>query len=192
MQKRKIIIITVLFIVLVGCSKKEENPIHYGVEAKTISFDNLEEMEEQCDIIIKGIRKEKEEIILNKQNSNVVSCYTLSELEITNIINDDSNILKNGDLITILENEAYDEEENIVYHIAGYEMMKTGEEYLLFLNKNIMPDGQIYYVSVGVNFGTIPLNTSLERTTYKTRNGQEVGNTEYFIPIWEEAMKKYK
>lgn len=58
---------------------------------------------------------------------------------------------------TILENEAYNEAENVVYHVAGYNKMVVGDEYLLFLRECQRSDGETYYVSAGVNYGTISL-----------------------------------
>lgn len=116
----------------------------------------------------------------------MVSGYTLSGFEITEIFKDTTNSLENGDVITILENEVYSEEENIVYHIDGYTMMETGKEYLLFLRKASL-NKQDYYVSSGINFGTVSLEDNNHKA-YRSINGTTMDFSVY-EPVWEEARK---
>lgn len=189
MYKKIIVLLIIsLLICLVGCTNKEK---HYGIDAKTIGFETLEDMEKFSDVIIKGVR-ENEEVPMVKTNEGVmVSGYTLSQLRITEIYKDNMNELCVDDVVTILENEVYNKEENIVYHIAGYNMMEVGSEYILFLKKNILPDGKVYYVSAGVNYGTVSLENDNRMTQWDNRRGDSVIDFTRVEPIWKAAIEKY-
>ncbi len=172
---------------LSACAK---NPEHYGVEAKTVYFATLEEMDEYATVIVKATRLEGEKAVLAKQDGYITSGYSYSTVKITEIYKDISGQLQAGDEITLLENEVYDEEENIVYHIAGYNMMVPEEEYLLFLTKNTA-NGSDYYVSAGVNYGTVSLGEDGRTIQRKDSRGNAVSEFSAYTEIWEAAKEKY-
>lgn len=175
------------FLSLCCCGKTE--PKHYYMDAKTPSYDSLEQMEEYSDLIVRGIRLDKEENKIQKENGLVISAYCFSELEITDIYKKKDETLQNGAVITILENEAYDDDTDIIYHVAGYNKMVTGDEYLLFLHEAEYK-GKTYYVAAGVNFGTVSLQDDKRAIPYTV----ETGNVEDFSAyekIWQAAKEKY-
>ena len=198
---KKILLVTALIIslLLVSCSaskeeKKEtdtpDSPSHLGVEAKTDGFETLEEMEENCDIIIKGIRENTENIVVEKEGQSILSAYTFSSVRIAEIYKDESSSIKKGESITVLENEAYDSETNIIYHIAGYNMMVEKNEYLLFLRRCEL-EGKVYYVASGVNFGTVSLQDDGRTKEYNTSAGYPAMECEAYKTIWNLAKEKY-
>lgn len=176
---------------LCACSKQTDDdakqPEHVAVEAKLVSFESLEEMEEYCDVIIRGVRLAEEESRVNMANGTIIGGYTLSQLKVTQVIRDEEGLLENIEEITILENEFVDTTTNKIYHVGGYNMMVEGKEYLLFLRKSDMG----YYVSAGVNFGTISLENDGRQESRMTRNGEAVSDFSYFKPIWDAAKEKY-
>ena len=189
---KKILLVTALIIslLLVSCSaskeeKKEtdtpDSPSHLGVEAKTDGFETLEEMEENCDIIIKGIRENTENIVVEKEGQSILSAYTFSSVRIAEIYKDESSSIKKGESVTVLENEAYDSETNIIYHIAGY---------LLFL-RGCELEGKVYYVASGVNFGTVSLQDDGRTKEYNTSSGYPAMEYEAYKTIWNLAKEKY-
>lgn len=186
-KKISILVIASAMLCLAACGKEPE---HYAIEAKTVSFDSFEEMEESSDVIVKGIRQSGEEAVLTTVNGDMASGYTLSEFEITDVFKDTSGTLESGNIITILENEVYNEAENEVYHIDGYNMMVEGKEYLLFLKKSTL-DGSEYYVSRGVNCGTVSLQEDGRTVQRLTREGKEGTDFSYYEPFWEAAKEKY-
>lgn len=173
-----------------GNDNKTADVKHYGVEAKCVSFENLEEMETYSDLIVKGVRLEGEEAIITTVDGNIVSGYSFSQFQISEIYQDSSNTYQIGDTITILENEVYDEANNVVYHIAGYNMMEEGEEYLLFL-QHAQTDGKGYFVASGVNYGTISLTVDDRQRAYTTETGMEVVDYNIYQEIWSDALDKY-
>lgn len=187
-MKRKLMFLGCMVTIICFCACGKE-PEHYMLEAKVMEITSLEEMEDTSEVIVKGIRKEGEKPVIKEENGNMVSGYTFSDFEITEIYKDTTNELAEGNVITILENEVYSEEENVVYHIAGYNMMEDGKEYLLFLNKASLNKSD-YYVSVGVNYGTVSLEKDNRMVQRKTRNGEEADFSHY-EPIWEAAKEKY-
>ena len=124
--------------------------------------------------------------LLKASAPSVLLCSWIKE-----IFKDTSNELKIGDTIRILENEIFYEEENAIYHIAGYNMMEEGKEYLLFLTDHIYEDNNPYYVAAGVNYGTVSLEEDNRTTVYLTRNGNQVNDFSEMQPIWDEALHKY-
>lgn len=191
MKIKRCLIIVVCFVLLLGLSACSQDPEHIDVDAKCISFASLEEMENYCDTIIKGVRLNDEESVIKKSDGQVVSTYTLSQFQISEVYKDASGELKAGDIITVLENEAYDKEDNIIYHVAGYNMMVSDEPYLLFVREHTMSDGLRYYVSAGINAGTVSLSNDGRTTSYSTRTGSVISVLDQYTNLWQEAIAKY-
>lgn len=202
MNNKKLIKFTMaltIILSLAACSKDDSEKtkttsdeiIHYGVDAKTDYYESLDDVEADATLIVRGVRLEKEEAVIEKSGDAVLSAYTFSEFEITNIYINSGTQISEGDVITILENEVYDKDANVVYHIAGYNMMVEGNEYILFLKENKL-EGKIYYVSIGVNYGTVSLEDDDRTTVYNTRDGSAPVSFKAYENIWENARKKYK
>jgi hypothetical protein len=177
---------------LSGCGRSGIK--HVNIDAKTLSFETLTEMEDFSDLIIEGIRMEQETPDITYENGIRISGYTFSQTEISEIYKGAESMLNAGDNITILENEYYIPEENTTYHVAGYNMMQNGRKYLLFLKGNIHPDGFVYYVAAGVNYGTVALNedgdSAIQSSLFSDTDSQDE-SLSYVRPIHEAAMQKY-
>lgn len=176
-------------LVLIAAPSKE--PKHYSISAKTISFSSLEEMEEYADVILKVTRTGQEKPIVKHNQGAVYSGYTFSTVKIEAVYKDVAGSLKTGQELRILENEFFDENENIIYHVASYHMMEEGKEYLLFLNQHMYSDGKTYYVAAGVNFGTVSIQNDNRTAIYATRDGRIEDSFEEIKPIWKAALAKY-
>lgn len=188
---RLVLSIVMVLYVLVACGASAQNEVkHYTVEAKGVWFDTLEEMENYSELIVRVKRLDQEEAMITTVNGRMVSGFTFSQVEIKEIYQDTAERYSIGDTITILENEVYDEKENIVYHIGGYNMMEVGKEYLLFLDYSIT-NGMEYYVASGVELGTISLESDNRQRTYANQLGEEIGDYSVFQDMWEEALEKY-
>ncbi|MBQ8519122.1 MAG: hypothetical protein IJ455_05945 [Agathobacter sp.] len=186
-----LIISSIIMFSIVACGQtKKAEATHYGVEAKGLYFEELEEMEGYSDLIIRGERLEEEEAVITLVNGSIASGYTFSKVKILEIYQDDSGEYNVGDEITILENEVYDETNNVVYHIGGYNMMVAGDEYLLFLYPANIEDFE-YFVASGVECGTISLKEDGRQTAYTTRNGNQVIDYSAFQDLWNDAIEKY-
>lgn len=170
---------------------KSKEPEHYSVSAKAISFSSLEEMEEYADVILKVTRTNKEESVVKHSQGAVYSGYTFSTVKVETVFKNAAGTLEPGQEIRILENEFFDESENIIYHVAGYNMMEEGKEYLLFLNQHTYSDGTTYYVAAGVNFGTVSIQNDSRTAVYPTRDGRTEDFFEEIKPIWTAALAKY-
>ncbi|WP_029452636.1 hypothetical protein [Clostridium algidicarnis] len=123
------------------------------LDAKIDEFPDLNSVEDNTDIIVVGkkINQEEPTIIYNQEGRIDIS-YTLSNFLIEKVIS--GNSFTSGTEIIILENTAYNKKENLTYNIAGYELMKTNNDYLLFLKKS---ETDPYYLITGVNYGKVPL-----------------------------------
>lgn len=183
-----VIILVLALLVSAGCTQQPE---HVGIDAKTPAFETLEEMEDACPIIAEVTRLEGgEPIITRTPTGYAASCYTFSQVEITQIHKDSTGTLAVGDIITILENEAFDEENNIVYHTAGYNMMVEGKDYLLFLSQHTL-SGRTYHVAAGINWGTVSLDNDGRLTSHRSADNTSISDFSSFTEIWQAARDKY-
>ena len=164
-----------------------ETVIHREVEAKTESYESLAEMEKDADVILRAVRLDQEEPVWNGSSG-----YTLSQVKISKIYEDKTGSLSLDDVIKVMENEVYDAASNTVFHVAGYNMMVYGDEYLLFLKKDKLPDGTEYYVACGVNYGTISTTTDGREISPKYPNGVDMLDISIYKDIWKDALNKYR
>lgn len=183
----------ILFILGACGAKMEqtEEAIHYGVDAKIKGFDTLNEMEEFADAIVRVTRKEGETPVVQYSEDIAQSGFSFSEVEVEEIYVDKTGEIQVGECIRMLENEYYSEKENIIYHVAGYNMMEAGKEYLLFINKAEYTDKSIYYVASGVVFGTISLESDNRAVARRNIDNEVVMNLKVAEPLWEAAIEKY-
>ena len=164
-----------------------ETVIHREVEAKTERYESLAEMEKDADVILRAVRLDQEEPVWNGSSG-----YTLSQVKISKIYEDKTGSLSLDDVIKVMENEVYDAASNTVFHVAGYNMMVFGDEYLLFLKKDKLPDGTEYYVACGVNYGTISTTTDGREISPKYPNGVDMLDISIYKDIWKDALNKYR
>ncbi len=164
-----------------------EPSIHRDIEAKTESYESLAEMEKDADVILRAVRLDQEEPVWNGSSG-----YTLSQVKISKIYEDKTGSLPLDDVIKVMENEVYDAASNTVFHVAGYNMMVVGDEYLLFLKKDKLPDGTEYYVACGVNYGTISTTTDGREISPKYPNGVDMLDISIYKDIWKDALNKYR
>ncbi|MGM0125630.1 hypothetical protein IGI37_003029 [Enterococcus sp. AZ194] len=121
--------------------------------------------------------------IKNGAEGRIDIAYTLSKFRVKKVISGES--LKDEDTFTMLENEAYDQEKKITYHIAGYNLIEADKNYLLILRHS---ETDPYYIVSGVNYGKV----SLEETETDYPKGLKDANTDYSKEILFEYAKQEK
>lgn len=169
-----------------------EDAEHKNIDSKAVSYESFSEMEKDADVILRVKRLDSERTVIDKDGSSFRSGYTLSRVWISRIYKDNSFGLAEEQAVTILENEVYDADENIIYHIAGYNMMTPGEEYLLFLKKGALQNNENCFVSCGVNYGTIALTENEREIRLAYLESAENADISVLKDIWDEALKKYQ
>ncbi|WP_122646989.1 hypothetical protein [Enterococcus mediterraneensis] len=163
---------------------------------KTEGFNDLKEVENAADeIVIAEKTYENASTVLYTKyggEERIAIAYTLSDFKVDKVIHGDH--LKTGETFTILENEAYNKKQKVTYHIAGYNMMRQGTKYLLFLEQS---ETDPYYLVVGVNFGKVDLERS-ETDPPKGLQESTKGSAQVILEaheqhekIRESAKKKY-
>lgn len=161
---------------------------HGEFDSKAVSYASLAEMEEDAELIVRAVRLEKEKPVIQRIGGRVASGYTESEVRITKIYKDSTGELTEGATLTILENEVYDADTDMKYHVAGYNMMVPGEEYILFLKRSY---GDVF-CSCGVNYGTVSTAADGRDVSAKNPNGVELTDMNLYRKIWTEAGNKYR
>ena len=182
------IIISTAF-VLIGCSSSRPST-NVNYDAKIAGVSGLADMEKRSDLIVTVERLGEDEPVIKRSDGYIVSFYTLSQVRIDDIFSDSTGKMEKGNIIRVLENEAYDEESCKSLHAGGYCMMEEGKRYLLFLGK--APQDMDYYYSVGVNYGTISLEDDGRDERVISEDGTKYKDlTEDIKDIWGEAKNKY-
>ncbi|MCQ2536914.1 MAG: hypothetical protein MJ124_00800 [Lachnospiraceae bacterium] len=197
MKKYIIMIMCVILTMFTGCGKTNnigklnvDTIIRRDVEAKIVAYDNLSDMEKSSDAIIKVIKSDKECPVISRYGKEFVSGFTFSYVIVKEIYKDNTESIINGDVIRILENEVYDEQFETVYHIAGYEKMVEGCEYILLVEKNTYTDGDTYYTPLGVHYGVVSLEDD-GRYVDVTQKHSSRFNMALFEAIWDEIRQRY-
>ncbi|PET68744.1 hypothetical protein CN514_09660 [Bacillus sp. AFS001701] len=153
---------------------------------KTDSFESLSELENASPIIVRGkkIGKLQTQVRKSTVDPSLVSGWTESEFLIKEVIKNDSSNerVKVNKKITV--GEMAFEYEGAIHTVNGYQEMKNGEDYLLFL-----VDQEGIFATRGVSYGKIPLNnTNLE--IYSDGVTEDSHQPE-LAPIFKEAREKY-
>lgn len=150
---------------------------HLILDASIDEYSSLCDVEEESEIIVVAEKVfEEDPTIVRNTQGRIDTAFTLSDFEVKKVVN--GKLLSTGETFTILENEAFDEEKGLKYHILGYEKMITGSHYLLFLCRS---ETAPYYLVAGVNYGKIPL----EKVTSDVNLSLHSANTEYATEVLE-------
>lgn len=174
MKKILLPIILTLSIALVACNNTTIK--HNNFDAKMPYYETLSELEESAEQIIRVKKTDVETPVIKRSEGHLISAWTFSDVEIIDVYKDISDSLKVGDTVSILENEAYDKETNTVEHVNGYIKMVPGYEYLLFLRASEYDNGDKYYVSLGLNLGTVSLQNDGREELINTISGESINN----------------
>ena len=179
-------------------TQTKDNPTnaskHEDIEAKVVSFESFEEMDNNSGIVVKVIKEDstKDHILIDRHNGKPVFGCTLSKVKVLDVYKDESKEILPGQEITIYENEYYDEESDITYHVESYQAIKVGEERLLFFKeKNIMQDKTEYYTPQGIYYGSISLSADRSAAVLKRHGDEEYTPSQDVVEIWETAKAKY-
>ena len=138
----------------------------FGKTDEINSVEQLEQLSEEI-IIAKKISQAAPTVIYGVED-RIEIAYTLSEFKVEKIIK--SNALIENQVFTILENEAYDEKVGYHYHINGYQLMTTDQDYLLFLRQSTSDP---YYLIIGNNEGKVNLDNPTTDSPKEIINNQE-------------------
>lgn len=154
------------------------------VSAKTDGYDTLEEMEAASECIVRVKKESEGESTVQMDGELITYGCTISDVKIQEVFyNTLGEEIQKDKVIKIWENEF--QQGNTIYHIAGYEKMKVGEEYILFLRKSTSHD---CFLSLGVVFGKVPVQE--EQISTFARNHQEEMNP-IVKTIAVQAREKY-
>lgn len=170
----------------------EEAPTDMSVEAKVDEYYSLESIENSVEIIVKAEKvSEEEPVIWRDGQGNVYFVGMIGNVKISNIYKDESNQdIKIGSTIPIFENEAYDAEKNVIYHVADYKKMSIGKEYMLFLDYS---EDDNWYVPCSAIWGKYPLDSTEAILYSSTERSAEASSANSLVDqIGHEVIEKYE
>ncbi|MHA7098891.1 hypothetical protein [Priestia aryabhattai] len=161
-------------------------------EGKTDAFQNLEQLENESVIIVRGekINEEKTYVSRSEIDGAVNAGYTNSNFKINKVIKNEENDNKiiDGSTIPVFESAFYDEETDATYRINGYENMKEAKQYLLFL----LPEQDGMYATRAVTYGKVPLDTDDLEIQTDSIGEEDQSQIQTLEDIFKEARQKYK
>ncbi len=153
------------------------------VLAKTDNFETLEELENASECIVRVKKLAEDDSIVERRDGRIAYGYTMSDVKIQEVFyNTLGNEIQKDQIIKIWENEFQDGD--IVYHIAGYEKMEIGKEYILFLRKSTSHD---CFLTRGIRFGKVSVHE--ESISTFARNNQSY--RDLVDSIAAQARQKY-
>lgn len=170
----------------------KEAPTDMSVEAKIDEYQSLESIENSVEIIVKAEKvSEEEPIIWRGSNDEPYFVGMIGNVKIINIYKDGSNQdITAGSIIPIFENEAYDAEKNVIYHVAGYKKMSIGKEYMLFLDYS---ESDNWYVPCSAIWGKYPLDSTEVILYNSNERAAETSTANILVTqIGCEVMEKYE
>lgn len=166
-MRKKIRVFLILFVVLIigGClpenkantsmaddhtnSQATGKTRHEMIYVKGEGFESLEEMEEASECIVRVKKESEDEPVVSSDHGT--TGYTMSHVRIQEVFyNTLGDKIQNDQIIDIWEGEFPDG--NVIAHIAGYEKMEIGKEYILFLRRSTSHD---CFLSLGVIYGKV-------------------------------------
>ena len=197
-MKKSIIII---FLFILGTSniliKSKNTKVTYNkneiISASYVIPENLEELDENAPIILKGSFTGNRKI---DEDTNIVGPSTISEFKVDKVY---KGSIEN-DIISVLE--PFEIKDNNFTNIEGYIPMEENKEYILFLRENDISEGKQYTIKF-ISFGKY--NTSKEDNIVNQKsnikNLEEVKDSEFisesqeicdtYINIKGEVLDKY-
>ena len=176
-MKKKIMIVMLGIIILsvCSCTKKEENssteetekqdvyqisekdPRLICSEAKTDGYQTLGQLEEASPIILLEQKKKEIKSEFGNMENAKIPVGTLSSVKVLNVIkNESKETIEQNELISVLESEVYDHDDNTLYRINDYSMMQEGGQYFLYVRKSTTDNE---YLILGITLGKVEADT---------------------------------
>ncbi|MDQ0218633.1 hypothetical protein ELQ35_04525 [Peribacillus cavernae] len=179
-------------------SSQEQEPVikqnYYG-KGKRMGFENIAEMEDKSTLIVIGKKLDKEvpTILLDGVEQEdgyegVLGGYTISDFQVKKILkNTSGKEVEKNQVIPVLENAATDVigdgKKKVTYTNDGYELMKKGKHYILFMDESGSGPGT--FIPLSAIYGKAPLEAKKGDLEF---NGED----KFVKKIINEATKKYK
>ena len=138
-MKHLSVILLTLFL-LMGCSAK---PAVVDLGGKPVTYPTVEVMEFDSDLIVTGKTLSTDSRIERLVDDQVTAVLTLTQFRIDTV---EKGNAKPGDIITIWQDSAYDEETNTIYLFGATSPLAEYEEYRLYLK--LREPGSEYYIPV--------------------------------------------
>ncbi|MBC2074418.1 hypothetical protein [Listeria marthii] len=214
MEKKIVVVVVLVSIgVLMGCSNDEnaeEKPIEAkGIEKvemknRVVSYrgkylelaGNMEELEGSSPIIVTVTKGPEDKSITKESKDSDIPTefYTMSEVKVNSIEKDETGILKENNLIKILEDSVENvsvDGEKYDLTIDGYKNMKEGEEYTLFIRKSTSGDN---YVLTNAVLSKYPVEKVSDRDLF-LEGDESVGGTvdmkATYKEIYQDVLNEY-
>ena len=123
-------------------------------QGKGDDVESLDDLKELSHVIVRAVKTQELGVeIAHDLFGDVQAGYTKSEFKVEEIVKNELDFAL--DVIIVGKSNFYDEVTDTIYDINGYEKMKTGKEYLLFLVDG--EDG--VFLPKNVVYGKVPLST---------------------------------
>ncbi|MEK3822481.1 hypothetical protein MKY20_25730 [Cytobacillus sp. FSL W8-0315] len=187
-------IVTIGSVFAINSNKPIVEVEYYG-HGKREVFENLETMEDKATLIVVGEKLSKEEPTILTDGvegedgyEGVIGGFTISDFMVKKVLkNTTGDDITKASIIPILENAATDTigdgKKKIIYSNDGYELMKKGKHYILFMDESSSDPGT--YIPLSGIYGKAPLEGQDEELEFN-------GDDKFVKKETKDAVKKYK
>lgn len=135
----------------------EKTPKLVRTEAKTDGYETLEKLEEKSPIILLVQKKKEIKSEFGGDKNARIPVGTLSSVKVIEVIkNESKEIIEQNQIVSVLESEVYDRDDNTLYRINDYSMMQENGQYLLYVRKS---ETDNEFLILGVTLGKVEADT---------------------------------
>lgn len=206
---KKIIVLVLLLLmtfVLYSCTNKEkesttekteEQQVHQisektpklvRTEAKTDDYETLKKLEEKSPIILLVQKKKEIKSEFGGDKNAKIPVGTLSSVKVIKVIkNESKEIIEQNQIVSVLESEVYDRDDNTLYRINDYSMMQENGKYFLYIRKS---ETDNEFLILGVTLGKVEADTKNAKPG-RLKNSKLSGETQKLHKAAYEKNKKY-
>ena len=175
-----------------------------GTADTMLLIENLDDLEEHSDYIVKGVLQDDAELKTEKLVDTIYYAGMTSHIEITEVYKGD---FQKGDSILLTEpyideniRQQYWEEQNIVLtrisNLNSYIPCEANQEYVFFLVESYGGKRENWrntYLLQGEAFGKYPVpdDNDLSNRDFEEETGLSKSDSEIYEGIYEEVIEKY-
>lgn len=193
-----IAIFSLMLLIIIYGIYSHYNPIVMRAHSDNITnVESVQSIDNESDLVVKVCVLDKsKQFIEYTDDGTPYNGYTLTDVKITDVLTDGSNIEKNSE-ITILEPYYYYKVFNIQSYlmtIDDYCPLKVDSEYILYLEKAENVGDNVYFIT-GNEYGKYIINSAISDVNNDTDLTAEKLNintaSDHYKELYKDVMNKY-
>lgn len=166
----------------------EKTPKLVRTEAKTDDYETLQKLEEKSPIILLVQKKKEIKSEFGGNENAKIPVGTLSSVKVIEVIkNESKEKIEQNQIVSVLESEVYDRDDNTLYRVNDYSMMQENGQYFLYVRKS---ETDNEFLILGVTLGKVEADTKNAKPG-RLKTSKLSGEIEKLHKAAYEKNKKY-